>query len=108
MADQLDASSSAVDPNALQYQEIVFSLAMGVVALLGRNNPLVRYPDILWAFAAMLAFNLCSPRLLRVRGGAATPLVSMAVNVALCSLVLELSGGEQSSFWPLYLLPIFT
>ncbi|MBI2384467.1 MAG: response regulator [Elusimicrobia bacterium] len=108
MADQLDASSSAVDPNALQYQEIVFSLAMGVVAMLGRDNPLVRYPDILWAFAAMLAFNLGYHRLLRARGGTAAPLVSMAVNVALCSLVLGLSGGAQSSFWPLYLLPIFT
>ena len=105
---ELDESPAAVDPHALHYQEILFSLVMSVVAVLGRDNPLVRSPDILWAFAAMLAFNLSYHRLLRRRGGTTVPLVSMAVNVALCSLVLGLSGGDQSSFWPLYLLPIFT
>ncbi len=97
-----------VDPAALQHQEIPFSLVMGVVSFLGRENPLVRFPDILWAFAAMLAFNLAYHRLLRASTGAAVPLVSMAVNIALSSLVVGLSGGEKSSFWPLYLLPIFT
>jgi signal transduction histidine kinase len=99
---------AAVDPNALHYQEILFSLVMSVVAVLGRGNLLVRSPEILWAFAAMLAFNLSYHRLLRVRGGAIAPLISMAVNVALCSLVLGYSGGDRSSFWPLYLLPVFT
>ena len=108
MNTELDAPPAAVDPNALHYQEILFSLVMSVVAALGRDNPLVRSPDILWAFAGMLAFNLSYHRLLRSHGGTAVPLVSMAVNVALCSLVLGLSGGDQSSFWPLYLLPIFT
>lgn len=108
MKTELEASPAAVDPNALQYQEILFSLVMSVVAVLARGNPLVLFPDILWAFAALLAFNLSYHRLLRRRGGAVAPLVSMAVNVALCSLVLGLSGGDRSSFWPLYLLPIFT
>jgi signal transduction histidine kinase len=102
------AAPAAVDPNALQYQEILFSLVMSVVAVLGRDGELVRSPEILWAFAAMLGFNLSYHRLLRRRGGSTPPLISMAVNVALCSLILAFSGGDQSSFWPLYLLPIFT
>lgn len=105
---EIDASPDAVDPNALHYQEILLSIVMSVVAMLGRDNPLVRFPDILWAFAAMLVFNLSYHRLLRRRGGAIVPLLSMAVNVALCSAVVALSGGDRSSFWPLYLLPIFT
>lgn len=108
MKTQLDASCGAVDPNALRYQEILFTLVMSVVAVLGRENPVVRFPDILWAFAAMLAFNLAYHRLLRSRGGAVVPLISMGVNVALTSLILGLSGGDRSGFWPLYLLPIFT
>ncbi len=100
--------ASAVDPNALHYQEILFSLVMSVVAVLSRDNPQVHYPDILWAFATMLAFNFSYHRLLKSRAGAVVPLISMSVNVALISLVVGLSGGDLSSFWPLYLLPVFT
>lgn len=103
-----DRPPLAADPNALQHQEIIFSLLMLVVALMGRGNPLIRYPDLLWAFAVMLAFNLGYHRLLRRGEGAVVPLVSTAVNLALCSLIVGLSGGERSDFWPLYLLPIFT
>lgn len=99
---------TAVDPNALHYQEIVFSLIMALVAVFSRENPLVRFPDILWVFLGMLAFNLAYHRMLKGACGPVVPLVSTAVNVALCTLVLGLSGGDQSSFWPLYLLPIFT
>jgi signal transduction histidine kinase len=98
----------AADPNALHYQEILFSIVMSVVAVLGRDNPLVRGPEILGVFAAMLVFNLGYHRVLRRGAGAGAPLVSMAANLCLCSLVLGFSGGDQSSFWPLYLLPIFT
>jgi signal transduction histidine kinase len=100
--------AAAVDPNALHYQEILFSLVMSVVAVLSRDNPQVVYPEILWAFVTMLVFNFFYHRLLKSRSGVVVPLVSMSVNVALISLVLGLSGGDQSSFWPLYLLPVFT
>src|SRR5688500_3182305 len=99
MKTEPDVSSAAVDPNALHYQEIMFSLVMGVLAVLGRENN----RDLLLTFVAMLAFNLSYHRLLRSRGGTVVPLVSMAVNVTLCSLVVALSGGHRSSFWPLYL-----
>lgn len=108
MKTELESARGGVDPNALHYQEILFSLVMSVVAVLGRANPLLRFPDILWAFAGMLVFNLAYHRLLRGRAGMMVPLVSMAVNVLLISLVVNLSGGDQSSFWPLYLLPVFT
>lgn len=108
MNELTDDSPAAVDPHALQYQEILFSLVMSVVAIIGRDNPLVRYPDILWAFAAMLVFNLLYYRFLRLGRGARVALVSMAVNTALISGVVGLSGGADSSFWPLYLLPVFT
>ncbi len=108
MNSEFQTPPAAVDPNALRYQEIMFSLVMSVVAVLGRDNPLVLFPDILWAFAALLGFNLAYHRLLRRGGVTGAPLVSVSVNVALCSLVLGLSGGDRSGFWPLYLLPIFT
>lgn len=98
----------SVDLHALRHQEIVFSLVMGVIALLSRDNPLVRTPDILWAFAAMLAFNLASHRALREGGVPAAALVSVAANVLLAGAVVAASGGAASSFWPLYLLPVFT
>lgn len=103
-----DPATSSIDLHALRHQEILFSLVMGVIALLSRDNPLVRTPDILWAFAAMLAFNFASHRALRAGGGPAGPLLSVATNVLLASAVVECSGGAASGFWPLYLLPVFT
>jgi len=106
--DDLDVPAGSVDPKALHYQEVLFSLVMSVVSVISRDNPLVRFPDILWAFAAMLGFNLAYHRMLRRSSGSIAPLASIAVNVCLSSLVVFLSGGAQSSFWPLYLLPVFT
>jgi signal transduction histidine kinase len=100
--------NDSLDPQSLNNQEVLFSLVMTVVSVVSRDNPLVRFPDILWAFAAMLGFNLAYHRMLRRSAGAVAPLVSIAVNVALSSLVVAYSGGAQSSFWPLYLLPVFT
>lgn len=107
MARTSDATPS-IDLHALRHQEVLFTLVMGVIALLSRENPLVRAPDILWAFAAMLGFNLASHRALRVGRGPAAALLSVAANVVLASAVVHCSGGSASSFWPLYLLPVFT
>lgn len=105
---ELHGLSRTVDLHALRHQEVIFSLIMGVIALLSRENPLVRAPGILWAFAAMLAFNFAFHRALRAARGPAAPLVSVAANVLLASAVLACSGGPSSGFWPLYLLPVFT
>ena len=94
---------------AFKHQEIAFSICMGAVALLGRDNPHFSSPGILWAFAALLAFNLAYQLALRKRGDVwVVPMISMAVNTVLVTAVLAFSGGESSGFWTMYLLPIFT
>ncbi|MCR4296983.1 MAG: hypothetical protein NUW21_15740, partial [Elusimicrobia bacterium] len=94
---------------AFRYQEIAFSICMGAVALLGRDDPQFSSPGILWAFAGLLVFNLGYQLALR-KGGDVwyVPMASMAVNMLLVTAVLAYSGGESSGFWPMYLLPIFT
>ncbi|MBI2789157.1 MAG: hypothetical protein HYX59_10785 [Elusimicrobia bacterium] len=92
-----------------KFQEIAFSICMGAVAVLGRDNPHFSSPGILWAFAGLLAFNLAYQLALRRRGEVwFVPMISMAVNTVLVTAVLAFSGGENSGFWPMYLLPIFT
>jgi signal transduction histidine kinase len=67
------------------------------------------FPDLLVAFAVLLGFNLLYQVALRRRGETwYVPMISMAVNAVLISLVLHYSGGPDSDFWPMYLLPIFT
>src|SRR5260370_9310156 len=97
---------TVVDPKSLHSHEIVFSLLMGAIALVNRGNPLLAYPEILWDFALLLGFNLACQ--LALRQGADARHVGLAAalgNVALVSLVLRASGGVESSFWPMYLLP---
>jgi signal transduction histidine kinase len=97
------------DAAAFQYQEIAFSLVMTAVAVLGRDNPQVEFPELLWVFAGMLAMNLVYQLIMRRRPGAQAPaLAALLVNTTLISAALRYSGGFESRFWPLYLLPIFT
>ncbi len=103
MNDRIPPSSA----QALQNQEVLFSLVMSVIALLCRDNPLVS-TEILWVFGGMLAFNLAYHRCLRAGGGVWAPLVSIGVNVVLSAAAVAFSGGAASSFWPLFLLPVFT
>lgn len=93
--------------DALQHQEVLFSLVMGAIGLLCLGDPKLS-PDILWVFGAMLAFNLGAHRAMRPGAGPAPALLSLGVNAALSAAVVALSGGSQSSFWPLFLLPVFT
>lgn len=102
-------SETSASQAAFRHQEIAFSICMGAVALLGRDNPRFSSPGILWAFAGLLVFNLAYQLVLRKSGDAwYVPMVSMAVNMVLVTAVLAFSGGETSGFWPMYLLPIFT
>jgi len=100
---------TTVASQAVRIQEITFSICMGFVAVLSHNNPLLEYPQVLYAFAALLTFNLVYHLLLRYyRDYWMVPLISIAVNSLLLSLILATSGGQESYFWPMYLLPIFT
>ena len=93
---------------AFKNQEIAFSVCMAAVAILVRDNPEYS-PNLLWAFAALMAFNLAYHMALRRRGETwYVPMVSMAVNTVLVTVVLRFSGGPSSPFWTMYLIPIFT
>lgn len=93
---------------AFKNQEIAFSLCMAGVAVLVRDNPLYS-PRLLWAFAALMGFNLIYHVVLRKRGeNWYVPMISMAVNTVIVTGVVHLSGGPDSPFWPMYLIPIFT
>jgi signal transduction histidine kinase len=102
------SASSSVSEAVAHHQETAFSLVMAEVAILFRSNPAYS-PNLLWLFAALLAFNLAYHLALRRRSAAwYVPMISMAVNMVLVTAVLSLSGGPESPFWPMYLMPIFT
>ncbi|MCX5794174.1 MAG: ATP-binding protein [Elusimicrobia bacterium] len=87
---------------------VVFALIMAVAAFLGRENPRFVYPEVLYCLLALLAFNLVNfsalPRLLPQPRRS---VLVVASNILLLTLVLHYSGGAQSYFWVLYLLPVF-
>jgi signal transduction histidine kinase len=88
---------------------LVFAIVMAVAAFLGRENPLFVYPEVLYGFAGLLAFNLLNfallPRLLDERRRAA---LAVACDILFLTLVLRWSGGAESYFWVLLLLPVFS
>ncbi len=87
---------------------VAFALIMVVAAFLGRENPRFVYPEVLYCFLGLLAFNLANvsvlPRLLAQPRGAA---FAVASNIFFLTFVLRYSGGPESYFWVLYLLPVF-
>jgi signal transduction histidine kinase len=87
---------------------VVFALIMVVAAFLGRENPRFVYPEVLYCFLGLLALNLANfsalPRLMAQPRRSA---VVVASNIILLTLVLRYSGGPESYFWVLYLLPVF-
>jgi signal transduction histidine kinase len=100
--------ASRAGETAFKNQEIAFSVCMAAVAILVRDNPDYS-PNLLWAFAGLMVFNLAYHVVLRRRGESwYVPMVSMAVNTVLVTSVLHYSGGPASPFWPMYLIPIFT
>ena len=97
------------DRKIIQYQEVVFALLMGAIAILSRGNPAIFYPETLWTFAALAGFNLAYHFLLKRRHEVwFIPMISIAVNLCVITAILRYTGGYDSAFWPMYLLPIFT
>ena len=89
--------------------EVLFALCMGIVAAVGRESPLLRFPDIQWAFGAFLVFNLAlHRRLAAVPADRAAAFVSSLGNSALIAWILSASGREESRYWPMHLLPLLT
>lgn len=102
------SAASRAGVAAFRHQEIAFSLCMAAMAVLVRDNPAYS-PNLLWAFAALMVFNLAYHVALRRRGETwYVPMISMAANTVLVTGILSLSGAAGSPFWPMYLIPIFT
>jgi signal transduction histidine kinase len=89
--------------------ETVFLVFMLAIAFFMRGNPLIVYPDILHLFLLLmvsnLLFNWFAPRL---RGGEAWLVeLVLLLNMLIITGIIKYSGGSESYFWVLYLLPIF-
>lgn len=91
------------------YYEMVFAVLMVALAWLYRSNPLIVYPAILYCFLVLLGSNLIFNHLLRRRAAVNTWLVDLIllVNFWTITAILMYSGGGDSYFWVLYLLPVF-
>ncbi|KAF0124989.1 MAG: fixL [Elusimicrobia bacterium] len=89
--------------------ETVFLVFMLAIAFFMRGNPLVVYPDILHLFLLLmvsnLLFNWFAPRLGR-REAWLVELV-LLLNMLIITGIVRYSGGGESYFWVLYLLPLF-
>lgn len=89
--------------------EAGFCIFMAALAYLGRNNPNLEYPQILYLFILLMVLNLAAGVALRLRPE--SPSLSAGFILANCgtiTAILEYSGGANSNLWILYLLPIFT
>lgn len=89
--------------------EAGFCIFMAALAFLGRDNPGLDYPDILYLFGLLMILNLAAGIALRRLPDA--PMISTSFILANCgtiTAILAHSGGASSNLWVLYLLPIFT
>ena len=87
---------------------LVFAIVMAAAAFLGRENPRFAYPEVLYGFAGLLAFNLLNFALLpRFLGEKKRTALAVSADILFLTLVLSWSGGAQSYFWVLLLLPVF-
>lgn len=97
-------------PDALSSRyEAGFCVFMAALAYLGRGNPSLEYPAVLYLFVLLMALNLAAGVALRLRPDA--PKISTGFILANCGVITAIlahSGGASSNLWVLYLLPIFT
>lgn len=99
---------NASDARSNRY-ETGFCIFMAALAFLGRDNPSLDYPTILYLFGLLMILNLAAGIALRRRPDA--PMIATGFILANCgtiTAILAYSGGSSSNLWVLYLLPIFT
>ncbi|HNW45155.1 MAG TPA: HAMP domain-containing sensor histidine kinase [Elusimicrobiales bacterium] len=89
--------------------EVIFSIFMIALAYFYRSSPQISYPRILYFFLLLLGSNFIFNYLLRRRTSINLWLVDLIllVNLWIITGVLYCSGGGDSYFWVLYLLPVF-
>ena len=89
--------------------EAAFSVFMGAIAFLWRGAGDFGNPALLGLFALLMAVNLAAGRALRrwpARRWLAAGII--LANCAVVAGIVSLSGGGDSQFWVLYLLPVFS
>ena len=89
--------------------EIIFPVFMAAIVYFYRYNPRIAYPRILYFFLLLMISNIIFNNLLRNRVSLSLWVVDLTLlfNLWVITGVLYYSGGGQSYFWVLYLLPIF-
>ena len=89
--------------------EIVFSVFMVAIAYFYRDNSLIVYPKILYFFLLLMGANFVFNQLLRKRLSVSLWAIDLILvfNLWVITGILYYSGGGNSYFWVLYLLPIF-
>ena len=89
--------------------EAAFSVFMAVVAFLWRREGDLADPILLALFALLMGVNLAAGRALR--RWPALRWLAAAITLSNCGVVAAIvarSGGGESQFWVLYLLPVFS
>ncbi|OGS08862.1 MAG: hypothetical protein A2270_00145 [Elusimicrobia bacterium RIFOXYA12_FULL_51_18] len=91
------------------YYDVIFSVFMVAIAYFYRNNYRIVYPTILYFFLLLMASNVVFNQLLRTRVSVSLWAIDFILlfNLWVITGVLYYSGGGESYFWVLYLLPIF-
>ena len=82
---------------------------MVAIAFFYRNNPQIGYPKILYFFLLLMVSNFIFNQVLRNRVSVSLWVIDsiLLFNLWVITGVLYYSGGGDSYFWVLYLLPIF-
>ncbi|MFA5138544.1 MAG: HAMP domain-containing sensor histidine kinase [Elusimicrobiota bacterium] len=93
---------------AFRYESLV-SLFLVALSLLWRGDPDLEYPGFLLSLLGLLGVNVLAGTVLRLRrvpswAGA----LFVLGNCAAVTWTLSFSGGYRSTFWVLYLIPIYT
>src|SRR5262245_29189915 len=89
--------------------ETIFVIFLLALVFLYRDNTNLVYPQILYLFVFLLGLNLSAGWALRK--WPTHPWVATSITLGNCGVltaVLAYSGGPDSNFWVLYLLPIYT
>ncbi|MBI4425207.1 MAG: HAMP domain-containing histidine kinase [Elusimicrobia bacterium] len=89
--------------------ELGFGIFVGVLVFLGRGDPSLDYPQVLYLFLLLLAVNLAAGVALRLKPS--VPGIAAGFVLANCGTITSIlahSGGPDSKLWVLFLLPILT
>lgn len=92
-----------------QRYQSMFCIFLLALVFLYRENSQIIYPQIMFLLALLLAFNLGAGWVLGRWGHRQIAAVNVVIgNCAIITAILAHSGGSESVFWVLYLLPIYT